>query len=134
MAGMRARLTEPNDPGVVRFVRLECHEGGSNKFYTALVERDPDASGAFRCRCEWGRVGGAVSTQTKATGDQATCERALDGIAREKQRKGYGMVLDERRASRGEAGVEPAATVAASGDDSLSDLLERRRREATWAL
>ena len=133
MAGAaRTRLTEPTDPGVVRLVRLECTEGGSNKFYTPIVERDPDAPGAFRCRCEWGRVGGAISTQTKSSGDQASCERALDGLVREKQRKGYRVVLD-RRSSVAEPPL-PEAARPAGGDDTLHELLERRRREATWAL
>jgi len=94
----RTRLTEPTDPGVRRFLRMECHAGSSEKFYTVLVEADPEAPGAFRCRAEWGRIGGAISTQPKAAGDATACERALDDLAREKQAKGYRTVMDERPA------------------------------------
>ncbi len=135
MAGVaRTRLTEPTDPGVVRLVRLECTDAGSNKFYSPVIERDPDAPGAFRCRCEWGRVGGAVSSQTKANGDQASCERALDGLVREKQRRGYRVVMDRRRDASSETGPVPAASEPETGEASLRELLERRRREATWVL
>jgi predicted DNA-binding WGR domain protein len=138
----RTRLTEPADPGILRLLRLECHVGSSEKFYTLVVERDPEAPGACRCRAEWGRIGGAVSSQGKATGDAASCERALDALAREKQAKGYRVVLDKRGTTGTEEhppadetrGLTAEAEPSRATRETLQDLLERRRREATWAL
>ena len=62
MPGVRTRLTEPTDPGVLRLLRMEHCLGSSNKFYTLLVEHDPDAPGAFHCRAEWGRYVSAGNT------------------------------------------------------------------------
>ncbi len=58
----RTRLTEPTDPGVLRLLRLECHAGSSEKFYTLVVEHDPEVPGACRCRAEWGRYVSAGNT------------------------------------------------------------------------
>ncbi len=135
----RTRLTEPTDPGIRRFLRMECHVGSAEKFYTVIVEANPDAPAAFRCRAEWGRIGGAISTQDKATGDATTCERALDELAREKQAKGYRAVMDERPAGDFPAhattpAAEPRTERSGPSRETLQDLLDRRRREARWAL
>ncbi len=132
MSSTRTRLTEPTDPTVVRFVRLTCTDERHDKFYTALVEADPGAPGAFRCRAEWGRVGGAVSTQEKSHGDAGTCERRLEDLVREKRGRGYSVVCDERRTPP-EAGRPPEPAAPAAGGDRLPDLMARRKREATWA-
>ncbi len=137
----RTRLTEPTDRGVVRLLRLENRVGTASKFYTPIVEEDPAVPGAFRCRAEYGRIGGHVSNTIKATGSALTCERALEDLAREKQRGGYAIVLDRRGTTGAEPSAaptkEPPAESAPAGRSSaaedLGDLLEQRKRQAIWA-
>lgn len=137
----RTRLTEPTDRGVVRLLRLENRVGSASKFYAPVVEEDPTVPGAFRCRAEYGRIGGHVSSVIKATGSAVTCERTLEDLAREKQRSGYAVVLDRRGASSAETSATPPREPPAEGTpadracdaEDLGDLLEQRKRQAVWA-
>lgn len=132
---MAARLTEPTDPGVVRLLRLENRSGSHSKFYSPIVEADPSVPGAFRCRAEYGRIGGHVSSVVKASGSALTCERALEDLAREKQRGGYTVVLDQRGTGGAVAAKSaPERAAAEVAEDDLTAILARRKREASWAL
>lgn len=133
--GPRTRLTEPTDPGVLRVVRLENRTTGQ-KFYTVVVEIEPEVLGSYRGRAEWGRIGGrAIQEQVKATGSLATCEHALEALVRDKRGRGYQVVLDRRSSEAAASAPAPVAQPAApaSAEESLADVLERRRREAAWA-
>lgn len=137
MAGTaRSRPTDPTDPGVVRLVRLENHEHGAHKAYAISVEREPDVPGRFRCRAEWGPISGRLTEQVKASGDPASCERALEGLLREKQRGGYRVVSDTRASSPAAspaAGTPPRPATRGEAE-GLQEVLARRRREATWSI
>ncbi len=81
--------------------RLECQEGGSDKFWEVSVEGDEVVT-------RWGRVGTAGQTQRKALGSPAAAQAEADKQAQGKLKKGYHEV------SAGEApmAAPPAAPAA----------------------
>jgi predicted DNA-binding WGR domain protein len=132
-------LADKVGPGVVRLVLLECVQDGSSKAYVVVVERDAEVPGAYRCHAAWGKIGGPSQSQIKQSGSLGICERRLDELVREKQKRGYKVVKDERPDGTGEGSKVPAAAAPpadqpATSEERLEDLLARRRREAAWSI
>lgn len=121
-------------PNIVRFVLLECVQGRSSKAYLVVVERDDDVPGAFRCQAAWGKIGGPSQSQLKQSGSLAICERRLEQLVREKQQRGYRVIRDERPDGKAAASPPEPVRTPAHGEESLEDILARRKREAAWVL
>jgi bifunctional non-homologous end joining protein LigD len=66
---------------------MEFKDGHSNKEYHVQLVLDGDN---YHVDCQWGRIGSALSAQTKITStDQATAEKVYNKVLKEKIGKGY---------------------------------------------
>ncbi len=120
-------------PAALRLVRLENRSAGAEKTYEVSVEPDPAVAGGHLCRARWGRISASHrSEQVKHRGPAATCESVLGRLVREKRSRGYQVVEDRRGEVRSAA--PPARSDREVEPPALSDLLAKRRREATWTL